>query len=70
MKIGRFLVAALLAVSVSSVAFGADEKAEKKYKEGGCCAKAKAEGEACKHPCCVKAEEGGKACEKCNKAEK
>ena len=41
--------------------------ADKKNKEGGCCAKAKAKGEACKHPCCVAAEKDGKVCEKCNK---
>jgi hypothetical protein len=71
MKIGRFLVAAVLAVSVSGFAFAedkaADKKADKKYTEGSCCAKAVAKGETCKHPCCVEAEKKGEVCTKCNK---
>ena len=36
------------------------------HDEGGCCAKAKAEGKECDHPCCVEARAAGKLCEKCN----
>jgi hypothetical protein len=70
MKIGRLLVAALLAVSITSFSFAEEKKTEKKYKDGGCCATAQAKGEACKHPCCVKAEKDGKVCEKCNAEKK
>ena len=66
MKVARLMVAAFLAVSVAGFAFGDDAKPAKKYKEGGCCAKAAAKGEACKHDCCVAAEKEGKVCEKCN----
>jgi hypothetical protein len=71
MKIGRLLLAAMLAVSVSGFAFAADsateKKTEKKYTEGSCCDKATKAGKTCEHPCCVKAEKDGKVCEKCNK---
>jgi hypothetical protein len=70
MKIARFVVAAVLAVSFTQFTFGDDAKPEKKYKEGGCCATAKAKGEECKHPCCVEAEKDGKVCTKCNKEAK
>ena len=71
MKIGRFFVAAMLAVSFASVSFAEEKKTEKKYAEGSCCAKAVAKGETCKHPCCVEAEkEAGKVCTKCNKEKK
>jgi hypothetical protein len=75
MKIGRFIVAAVLAVSVSGFAFAADDKsadkkADKKYKEGGCCATAIAKGETCKHDCCIAAEKKGEVCTKCNPPKK
>ena len=73
MKVGHWLMAAMLAVSAcGTVSFAAekaaDKPADKQYKEGGCCDKAKKAGEACKHKCCVAAEKDGKVCEKCNKA--
>ena len=70
MKIGRLLLAALLAVSVSGFAFAADEKKPaKKYTEGSCCDKAVKAGKTCTHPCCVEAEKKGEGevCTKCNK---
>jgi hypothetical protein len=74
MKIGRFLIAAVMAVSVSGFAFAAEDakKPEKKYSKDSCCAKAVAKGETCKHPCCVDAEKkgAGEVCTKCNKPEK
>ena len=71
MKIGRFLVAAVLAVSVTGFAFAEDaKKADKHYSKDSCCAKAAAKGETCKHPCCVEAEKKGEVCTKCNKPEK
>jgi hypothetical protein len=36
------------------------------FDEGGCCAKAAADGKACDHPCCVEAAEKGEVCPKCN----
>ena len=54
------IIVTSLALATSGIA------ADKKYKEGGCCAKAKAKGEACAHPCCVAAEKEGKVCKKCN----
>lgn len=57
-----FAVAAMM----TSASFAEDSK----YKEGGCCAKAKAKGEACAHPCCVEAEKANKVCEKCNPPKK
>lgn len=41
-------------------------KAEMKFDDDSCCAKAKAEGKECDHPCCVEARKAGKVCEKCN----
>ena len=69
MKLGRFFMAAVLGLSLAggfSYANDDTKKDEKHYKEGGCCAKAKAAGHECKHPCCVAAEKDGKVCEKCN----
>lgn len=67
MKIGRLLVAAVLAVSVAGFAFAADEKKPaKEYKKDGCCDKAIKAGKTCEHECCIKAEKEGKVCEKCN----
>jgi len=36
------------------------------FDDGGCCAKAHADGNACEHPCCAEAAKAGKVCEKCN----
>ncbi len=36
------------------------------FDEGGCCAKAAADGKLCDHPCCVEAAKEGKVCAKCN----
>ena len=58
-----FAVVSLLG---SVAVFGAD----KKYKEGGCCDKAKKAGKECAHPCCVAAEKEGKVCAKCNAEKK
>jgi len=58
----------ILTIIVTSLALvTAGLAADKKYKEGGCCAKAAKKGEKCAHPCCVAAEKDGKVCEKCNK---
>lgn len=54
---------AVTALVASTALMGADEK---KYKEGGCCAKAKKAGKVCSHPCCVEAEKKGEVCKKCN----
>jgi hypothetical protein len=73
MKIGRLFLAAILACSLGGVVVGDEKKpdTDKKYKEGGCCDKAKKAGKECDHKCCVAAEKEGKVCEKCNgKAEK
>jgi hypothetical protein len=71
MKIGRLLVAAVLAVSISGFAFAADEKKPaKNYKPDGCCDKAIKDGKTCAHECCIKAEKEGKVCEKCNPPKK
>lgn len=61
----KTLLSVLTVMSMLAVvSFGADEK---KYKDGGCCDKAKKAGKACDHKCCVEAEKAGKVCEKCNK---
>jgi hypothetical protein len=57
----------LLTVLTLSMIAAFSPAAEHKYKEGGCCDKAKKAGKTCEHPCCVKAEKDGKMCEKCNK---
>jgi hypothetical protein len=64
-KTMKTLLTVLTAVSMmTAFSLGAEEK---KYKEGGCCDKAKKAGKTCDHACCVKAEKDGKVCEKCNK---
>ncbi len=76
MKLGRLFVAVALAFSVSTVAFGEDNKkpadkgAEKKFTEGSCCDKAQKAGKECKHPCCAEAAKENKVCTKCNKEKK
>ena len=73
MKLGRWMMAAMLAFSVGTIALAEDKKPDapkKEYKEGGCCDKAQKAGKTCEHPCCVKAEKEGKVCEKCNPPKK
>ena len=61
------LTSILSVITISLALAGGAFSAEKKYKDGGCCDKAKKKGEKCAHPCCVAAEKDGKVCEKCNK---
>jgi hypothetical protein len=71
MKIGRWILAAMLAVAAGGAAssFAEDKKAadKPKYTEGSCCDKAAKNGKECAHKCCVAAKEKGEVCTKCNK---
>jgi len=69
-KFAKYMLAAVLAVSISSTGFAEEKKPAPKFAEGSCCDKAAKAGEKCKHPCCVKATEAGEVCAKCNKPKK
>jgi hypothetical protein len=74
MKLGRWMMAAMLAFSVGTIALAEDKKTDdapkKAFKEGGCCDKAQKAGKTCEHKCCVAAEAEKKVCEKCNPPKK